>query len=61
MLEKQQKLFVQGYNLEVHDVIKYTQKHRATKCYRSLHNNYAFYRRAYMAKQLCDSNLADTV
>ena len=23
-LEKQQKLFVQGYNLEVHDVIKYT-------------------------------------
>ena len=30
MLEKQQKLFVQGYNLEVHDVIKYTLKHRAT-------------------------------
>ena len=29
MLEKQQKLFVQGYNLEVHDVIKYTRKHRA--------------------------------
>ena len=29
-LEKQQKLFVQGYNLEVHDVIKYTRKHRAT-------------------------------
>ena len=27
-LEKQQKLFVQGYNLEVHDVIKYTRKHR---------------------------------
>ena len=26
-LEKQQKLFVQGYNLEVHDVIKYTRKH----------------------------------
>ena len=25
MLEKQQKLFVQGYNLEVHNVIKYTQ------------------------------------
>ena len=23
---KQQMLFVQGYNLEVHDVIKYTQK-----------------------------------
>ena len=23
-------LFVQGYNLEVHDVIKYTRKHRAT-------------------------------
>ena len=22
--QKQQKLFVQGYNLEVHDVIKYT-------------------------------------
>ena len=30
LLEKQQKLFVQGYNLKVHDVIKYTQKHRAT-------------------------------
>ena len=29
-LEKQQNLFVQGYNLEVHDVIKYTRKHRAT-------------------------------
>ena len=28
--EKQQKLFVQGYNLKVHDVIKYTQKHCAT-------------------------------
>ena len=27
---KTQKLFVQGYNLEVHDVIKYTRKHRAT-------------------------------
>ena len=27
---KQQMLFVQGYNLEVHDVIKYTRKHRAT-------------------------------
>ena len=26
---KQQKLFVQGYNLEVHDVIKYMRKHRA--------------------------------
>ena len=25
-----QKLFVQGYNLEVHDVIKYMRKHRAT-------------------------------
>ena len=40
--EKQQMLFVQGYNLEVHDVIKYTQKHqkhRATKCYRRLRNN----------------------
>ena len=23
-------VFAQGYNLEVHDVIKYTQKHRAT-------------------------------
>ena len=30
MLEKQQKLLVQGYNLEVHDEIKYTRKHRAT-------------------------------
>ena len=28
--QKTAKLFVQGYNLEVHDVIKYTQKHRAT-------------------------------
>ena len=27
---KQQKLFVQGYNLKVHDVIKYMRKHRAT-------------------------------
>ena len=27
---KTQKLFVQGYNLEVYDVIKYTRKHRAT-------------------------------
>ena len=27
---KTAKLFVQGYNLEVHDVIKYTRKHRAT-------------------------------
>ena len=27
---KTQKLFVQGYNLEVHIVIKYTGKHRAT-------------------------------
>ena len=26
---KTQKLFVQGYNLEVHGVIKYTRKHRA--------------------------------
>ena len=25
--------------LEVHDVIKYTRKHRATKCYRRLRNN----------------------
>ena len=25
-----QKLFVQGYNLKVHNVIKYTQKHHAT-------------------------------
>ena len=41
MLEKQQKLCVQGYNLEVHDVIKYTRKHRATKCYRRLRHNYA--------------------
>ena len=32
-------LFVQGYNLEVHDVIKYTRKHRATKCYKRLCNN----------------------
>ena len=30
MLEKQRKLFVQDYNLEVHDVIKYTRKHHAT-------------------------------
>ena len=29
-LKKQQKLFVKGYNLEVRDVIKYTQKHHAT-------------------------------
>ena len=29
-LEKQQELFVKGYNLEVRDVIKYTRKHRAT-------------------------------
>ena len=28
--QKTQKLFVQGYNLEVHDVIKYTRKHRFT-------------------------------
>ena len=35
---KQQKL---GYNLEVHDVMKYTRKHRAIKCYRRLRNNYA--------------------
>ena len=28
--QKQQKLFVQGYNLEVRDLIKYTQKHHAT-------------------------------
>ena len=27
---KTQKLFIQGYNLEVHDVIKYTRKHHAT-------------------------------
>ena len=27
---KTQKLFVQGYNLEVYGVIKYTRKHRAT-------------------------------
>ena len=27
--KKQQNLFVQGYNPEVHDVIKYTRKHRA--------------------------------
>ena len=27
------------YNLEVYDVIKYTRKHRATKCYRRLRNN----------------------
>ena len=38
---KQQKLFVQGYNLEVHDVMKYTRKHRAIKYYRRLRNNYA--------------------
>ena len=33
MLKKQQKVFVQGYNPEVHDVIKYTKnimQHRAT-------------------------------
>ena len=40
MLEKQQnnnnnnvllnQVLVQGYNLEVHEVIKYTRKHRAT-------------------------------
>ena len=30
MLEKQPKLFVQGYNLKVHDEIKHTRKHRAT-------------------------------
>ena len=29
-IRKTQKLFVQGYNLEVHDVIKYRRKHRAT-------------------------------
>ena len=38
---KQQKLFVQGNNLEVHDVMKYTRKHRAIKYYRRLRNNYA--------------------
>ena len=38
---KQQKLFVQGYNIEVHDVMKYTRKHRVIKCYRRLRNNYA--------------------
>ena len=38
---KQQKLFVQGYNLEVHNVMKYTRKHCAIKCYRRLRNNYA--------------------
>ena len=27
---KTQKLFVQGYNLEVYDVLKYKGKHRAT-------------------------------
>ena len=32
-------LFVQGYNLEVYDVIKYMRKHLATKCYRRLRNN----------------------
>ena len=26
--KKQQKLFVQGYDLKVHNVIKYTRKHR---------------------------------
>ena len=35
----QSSCVVQGYNLEVHDVIKYTRKHRATKCYRRLRNN----------------------
>ena len=30
MLEKQRKLFIQGNNLKVHDVITYTQKHCAT-------------------------------
>ena len=28
--QKQQKLFVQGYNLEIYDVIKYKQKHSVT-------------------------------
>ena len=28
--KKQQKLFIQGYNLEVHDVIKYTGKQFTT-------------------------------
>ena len=32
-LEKQQKLNVQGYNLEVHNVIKLTRKQR--KCFRA--------------------------
>ena len=27
---KTAKLFFQGYNLKIHDVIKYTRKHRAT-------------------------------
>ena len=31
-LERQQELFVQGYNLEGDDVIKYTRKHPATGC-----------------------------
>ena len=35
-LEKQQKLFVKGYNLEVRDVIKYTRKHRATDVGRNI-------------------------
>ena len=29
MLENSKRLFVQGYNLEVHDVIKYMEKHYA--------------------------------
>ena len=48
---KQQKLFVQGYNLEVHDVHVKTRKHhfRATKCNRCLNVT-----GAYVIK-LCDS------
>ena len=54
---KQQKLFVQGYNLEVHDVMKYTQKHRATKCYRRLRNNYACLQALVNNKQSTRENI----
>ena len=59
--QKQQKLFVQGYNLEVHDVIKYTRKHRAindvTGAYVIIMLVYrCLLTKVYMAKQLCDSH-----
>ena len=43
---KTQKLFVQGYNLEVYDVIKYTRKHRATVL-----TDYTYHVQAWL---LCD-------